>query len=82
MKNYIPYPFFHDDVPIDISFVFEDEKPAGKHGFLTAKGRKFVFEDGTEVKFWGVNLNGGACFPEQDYAKKVASRLAQAGCKA
>ena len=79
MTNYIPFPVFHDDVPIDISFVFEDEKPAGKHGFLTAKGRKFVFEDGTEARFWGVNLNGAACFPEHDYAEKLARRLAKLG---
>jgi len=24
-RNYIPYPFYWDDVPIDISFVFEKE---------------------------------------------------------
>ena len=79
MKNYYPYPFFPEDVPIDISFMFEDEKPAGKHGFLKAKGRKFVFEDGTVGKFWGTNFNGAACFPDHDYAKVVARRLAKIG---
>ncbi len=79
MTNYITYPFYPDDVPVDISFVFEDEKPAGKHGFLTVKGRKFVFEDGTEVKFWGTNFNGAGCFPEHDYAKIIAKRLAKMG---
>ncbi len=79
MSNFIPYPFFHDDVPVDISFVFEDEKPAGKHGFLTVQGRDFVFEDGTKVKFWGTNFNGAGCFPEYDYAKKLARRLAKLG---
>ena len=79
MIDYIPYPFFSDDVPIDISFVFEDEKPAGKHGFLKVDGRKFVFEDGTAVKFWGTNLNGTACFPEKPYAEKLARRLAKIG---
>ena len=80
MKTFFPYPFFHDDVPIDISFVFEDEKPAGKHGFLTVKGENFVFEDGTPVRFWGTNLNSGACFPEKAYAEKLAKRLAAYGC--
>jgi uncharacterized membrane protein len=28
-SRYIPYPFYWDDVPIDISFVFKNEKPAG-----------------------------------------------------
>ena len=79
MSNFIPYPFYHDDVPIDISFVFEDEKPAGKHGFLKVDGKDFVFEDGTKVKFWGTNFNGWGCFPEHDYAEKLAKRLAKIG---
>lgn len=79
MSNFIPYPFFHDDVPIDISFVFEDEKPAGKHGFLKVAGKDFAFEDGTKVKFWGTNFNGWGCFPEHDYAEKLAKRLAKIG---
>ena len=79
MTQYFPYPFFPDDVPIDISFIFEDEKPAGKHGFMKVDGRKFVFEDGTPAKFWGTNINGAACFPEHDYAEKFAKRLAKIG---
>ena len=79
MSKMIPYPFFHDDVPVDISFVFESEKPAGKHGFLQVSGRDFVFADGTKVKFWGTNFNGAACFPDHDYAKTVARRLAKIG---
>ena len=79
MSKFIPYPFFHEDVPIDISFLFESEKPAGKHGFLKVSGRDFVFEDGTKVKFWGTNFNGAGCFPEHDYAKKLAKRLAKIG---
>lgn len=79
MSNYIPYPFYHDDAAIDISFLFEDEKPAGKHGFLKVSGRDFVFEDGTKVKFWGTNFNGAGCFPEHEYAKKLARRLAKIG---
>ena len=80
MKNYIPFPAFAEFAPLDISFLFEDEKPAGKHGFLKAEGDRFVFEDGTPVRFWGTNLNGGACFPEKDYAPKLAKRIASYGC--
>ena len=32
------------------------DKPAGKHGFLQMKGKDYAFEDGTPVKFWGVNI--------------------------
>lgn len=80
MSRYIPHPAYPDSMPIDISFVFADERPAGKHGFVHADGEDLRFEDGTLARFWGVNFNGGACFPEHDYAPKVARRLAQAGC--
>ena len=80
MANYIPFPAHHDMAPIDISYLFESEKPAGKHGFCKARGDRFVFEDGTPVRFWGTNLNSGACFPEHDYAEKLAKRLAAYGC--
>ena len=63
MSRYIPMPAYPDMMPIDISFVFEDEKPAGKHGFLKACGDEFRFEDGAPGRFWGVNINGGAWFP-------------------
>lgn len=79
MSKYIPYPFYHDDVPIDISFVFENEKPAGKHGFLKRDGSHFRFEDGTIARFWGTNFNGGANFPDHEYAQTVAKRLAKTG---
>ncbi len=68
-----------DDVPIDISFVFEHEKPAGKHGFLTAQGERLVFQDGTEGRFWGTNFNSGANFPPHAYSEMVARRLAKFG---
>ena len=79
MSRYIPFPAYYDDMPVDISFVFRQEKPAGKHGFMKASGSHFAFEDGTPARFWGVNFNGGACFPEFDYSEKVARRLAKAG---
>ncbi|MBQ7255815.1 MAG: hypothetical protein IJS31_06210 [Oscillospiraceae bacterium] len=80
MSRYIKTPAYPDRMPVDISFVFADEKPAGKHGFCKANGDAFSFADGTLARFWGVNFNGGANFPEHDYAEKVARRLAQAGC--
>ena len=80
MSRYIPMPAYPDAMPVDISFVFADERPAGKHGFVRADGEDLRFEDGTLAKFWGVNFNGGACFPSHEYSHKVAARLAQAGC--
>jgi len=80
MSRYIPMPAYTDMMPVDISFVFADEKPAGKRGFVKVVGEDLRFEDGTLARFWGVNFNGGACFPSKEYAPKVARRLAQAGC--
>ena len=68
-----------DHLPMDISFVFKQEKPAGKHGFLTAQASQFVFEDGTPGRFWGTNFNSGANFPPHDYSEMVARRLAKFG---
>lgn len=78
-RKLIPYPFYWDDVPIDISFVFGDEKPAGKHGFLKIDGEEFRFEDGTPVRFWGTNFNSGLNFPPFDFSEKIAKRLSKIG---
>ncbi len=79
MPKYIPVYAHPDRMPVDISFVFENERPAGKHGFAQVKGENIYFEDGTLAKFWGVMFNGAACFPPHDRAEQVAQRLAQVG---
>jgi len=56
-RKMIPYTLPWDDMPVDLSFIYKSEKPAGKHGFLQVKGEKFIFEDGTEGRFWGTNFN-------------------------
>ncbi|MBQ7010622.1 MAG: hypothetical protein IJN63_02855 [Clostridia bacterium] len=80
MSRYIPVRFYPDRMPVDISYVFENERPAGKHGFCKTSGDKLAFEDGTPARFWGVIFNGACCFPTHEYAEGVAIRLAQAGC--
>ena len=77
--EYIPYPMKGTDAPIDISFAFGNEKPAGKHGFLKVKGDHFEFEDGTPGRFWGVCINAAANFPEHAHAEKLAKRLSKMG---
>jgi len=79
IKKWIPYTLPWDDMPIDLSSVYKDEKPAGKHGFLTAQGNQFKFEDGAPGRFWGTNFNAGANFPEHEHSRKVAKRLAKVG---
>ncbi len=66
-----------DKAPIDLSHLLD--APAGQHGFLGVKGDRFVFEDGTEFRFWGVTMSGSACFPSHSEAPKIAERLARFG---
>lgn len=77
--NTIPYTLPWDDMPIDLSFVYANEAPAGKHGFLKVEGDKFIFEDGTEARFWGTNFNSAQIFPSHEHSEKVAKRLAKIG---
>ncbi len=80
MSKWVPFTlWWNDQLPVDISFVFEKEKPAGKHGFLTVQGDRFVFEDGAPGRFWGTNFNSGANFPTHSDAEMVARRLAKFG---
>lgn len=79
MAKHMDWPAYYDSMPLDISFAFGDEKPAGKHGFVRAEGESLVFADGTPARFWGVCFNGGANFPSHEYAEKVAARLAMTG---
>ncbi|MGM0444083.1 MAG: carbohydrate binding domain-containing protein [Fibrobacterota bacterium] len=56
------------------------DAPAGKHGFLTTEKDRFVFEDGTPARFYGVVLTGGDCFPAKEKADSLAKRLSMMGC--
>ncbi|MGI6574090.1 MAG: hypothetical protein ACOX19_12025 [Fermentimonas sp.] len=78
-KGWIPYTLPWDDMPLDLSFVYKNDKPAGERGFLKVKGDKFVFEDGTEARFWGTNFNSAQNFPPHEHSEKVAKRLAKVG---
>ena len=48
------------------------EAPTSKHGFVTVKGEKFVFEDGTPVRFWGSQT--GALRDDPDYSARRMRR--------
>ena len=55
------------------------DAPAGKHGFLQSKNGNFYFEDGTQIKFFGVNLVFSAAMPSHETAELIAERLAKNG---
>lgn len=63
--------------PADVRFLLDP--PAGKHGFLTVKDGRLVFEDGTRFRIWGVNLSFSGNLPEKQDAAQYADLLARFG---
>jgi hypothetical protein len=61
----------------DLSHLFE--KPAGAAGFVKIKNGHFYTADDKRLRIWGVNLSGGACFPEKEDAPQVAAFFARYG---
>jgi hypothetical protein len=66
-----------DAVSLDLSSL--NETPAGSHGFTTVQGGRYVFADGTPVRFWGTDLVGGNAFLSHEKADVVAKRMARLG---
>lgn len=66
--------------PVDLSFLNDGNKPAGKRGFVRAVGDRLEFADGTPARFWGVNLSAYALFRTRDeQVRAQARRLARLG---
>jgi hypothetical protein len=75
----VPFGLAWDDAPVDLSFLYEGERPAGKHGKVRVDGRRLVFADGTRARFWGTEMDGIANFPTHREGEMVADRLAKFG---
>jgi hypothetical protein len=58
------------------------DRPAGKHGGVRMVNDHFAFENGTPVKFWGVNLSYTASAPDRETADFTAARYARYGINA
>ena len=63
--------------PVDLSFLNDNEKPAGKHGFILANKDELFFQDNTPAKFWGTNVIAYSLFSSSDsdietHAKRIA----------
>lgn len=68
-----------DGSPTAIDLSFLNEKPAGANGFLCAEGERIVDGQGRPMRLFGTNFCGGACFPDEADAVKVAAHLAKNG---
>ncbi|MBO5008403.1 MAG: S-layer homology domain-containing protein [Clostridia bacterium] len=61
---------------LDVSWILD--APAGKHGYLSTEGDNFVFEDGTEANFWGINIILDMSYT-REHLSKLAEQCAQKG---
>ncbi len=81
-KDWFPLSAEDDFSPSVIDMSGWLDKPAGKHGFSQMKGDHFVFEDGTPVKFWGVNIADYRVYVDKQTSEKWADYLAKYGVNA
>ncbi len=58
------------------------DAPAGRHGFVRMDGGVFSFEDGTPVKFWGVNIASSKPYVENEVADEWTEYLTHFGVNA
>lgn len=66
---------------LDFSGMVGSDAPAGKHGWLVAKGGHFEFEKlpGVPQRFYGVNVCGDANAPDPETARRFARNLRRIG---
>jgi len=63
---------------VDFSYLLDP--PAGKHGFLQKrKDGRFYFSDGTEGRFWGINIANRSVFQPPDVIDRAVEAIARAG---
>lgn len=54
-------------------------KPAGRDGYIRVGEDGHLYTDKGRIRFFGVNLCFGACFPDKEAAKAIAARMAKFG---
>jgi len=54
-------------------------KPAGKFGHIRVGADGHLYAGNQRIRFLGVNLCFGACFPRKEDAEKIAARMAKFG---
>ncbi len=79
-SSWVPLALDQENSPVDLSFLNDENKPIDRHGFLKRQGDRLVFEDGTEARFWGTNLQAAALFrTDDDNIPLQAKRIAKLG---
>lgn len=80
-SDWFPYVLAWDrPAPVSVSFLNENDAPAGRHGFVGVRdGRLVTLGNGQPIRFWGTCLSAGANFPTHEQAELIARRLASYG---
>ncbi|RLF17116.1 MAG: hypothetical protein DRJ66_01560, partial [Thermoprotei archaeon] len=73
---YLPWDDFSPS-PTNISVWIE--KPTGKYGHVYVGPDGHLYVGNKRIRFLGVNLCFGACFPRKEDAEKIAARMAKFG---
>jgi hypothetical protein len=86
-SEWIPLKDDMDIVPgsaLDFTAISGNDAPAGKYGYVVAKGGHFEFEKkpGVAQRFYGVNFCGSANYLSKEDAETMAGRLARIGYNA
>lgn len=67
-------------IGVDLRFLNEGDRPAGKRGPIRVEGNRLVHADGSEARFWGTNVVGYALFSDDKEAiAQQARRIAAYG---
>ena len=78
--NFVPFVIPHQQD--ESSLIALASTPIDASARIRVQGQQFVIGDAPAAKplrVWGVNMCFGACFPDQETARRVARRLAAAG---
>lgn len=68
------------DWPIDLSFLNDGHRPAGRHGPIVVQGDRLTFQDGTPARLWGTNIAAFTIFSgSKEDVQRQAQRLAAFG---
>lgn len=75
-----PFVFRWDSAPEGVAdFRFLLHTPAGVYGHVRPAPDGHYYLNRQRMRFFGVNLTAGSCFPPKSEAPKIAERLARAG---
>ncbi len=65
--------------PVDLRFLNAPHRPAGKTGFVHAKGGDLFYGDGRPARFWGCNVQAYSLFSSRGAIRLHAERIARLG---